>query len=63
MEKEIFVDCILEEIEANGYGLSPASRLTAKLFWEQDPRWQPLRQFVERLLVTYDWGEALLFAI
>jgi len=37
-----------------------ASRLTAKLFWEQDPRWQPLRQFVERLLVTYDWGGAFV---
>jgi toluene monooxygenase system protein E len=28
--------------------------------WEQDPRWQPLRWFVERLLVTYDWGEAFV---
>jgi PAS domain-containing protein len=26
--------------------------------WERDPMWQPLREAVERLLVTYDWGEA-----
>ena len=26
--------------------------------WQSDPRWQPLRQAVEKLLVTYDWGEA-----
>jgi toluene monooxygenase system protein E len=28
--------------------------------WETDPLWQPLRQVVERLLVTFDWGEALV---
>lgn len=28
--------------------------------WEQDPAWQPLRRLIERLLVTYDWGEALV---
>ncbi len=27
--------------------------------WERDPAWQPLRELVERLLVTWDWGEAL----
>src|SRR5439155_20695750 len=26
--------------------------------WMTDPAWQPLRETVERLLVTYDWGEA-----
>jgi toluene monooxygenase system protein E len=30
----------------------------AKSVWQSDPLWQPLRQLVERLLVTYDWGEA-----
>src|ERR1700728_1361382 len=128
MEKEIFVDGILEEIEATGYdhGLSaawletlstlvaplrypghalmmvaayvaqmaPGGRIAvaatfqagdearrverlayrirqiqiafpgfasdSKSVWEQDPRWQPLREFVERLLVTYDWGEAFV---
>jgi|GEM_PF-2256580 len=28
--------------------------------WQQNPSFQPLRQLVERLLVTYDWGEALI---
>jgi toluene monooxygenase system protein E len=124
MEKEIFVDCILEEIEANGYDrdlqaqwvqtlatlvapfrypghalmmiaayvaqMAPGGRIVvaatfqagdearrverlayrvrqiqqafpgfasdSKSLWEQEPCWQPLRQFAERLLVTYDWG-------
>lgn len=28
--------------------------------WQDDPVWQPLRELVERLLVTYDWGEAVV---
>jgi toluene monooxygenase system protein E len=28
--------------------------------WERAEHWQPLRELVERLLVTYDWGEAML---
>jgi toluene monooxygenase system protein E len=28
--------------------------------WERDPMWQPLRELIERLLVTYDWGEAFV---
>jgi len=28
--------------------------------WQSDPAWQPLRAVVEQLLVTYDWGEALV---
>lgn len=28
--------------------------------WETDPAWQPLREVVEKLLVTWDWGEALV---
>jgi toluene monooxygenase system protein E len=28
--------------------------------WQNEPAWQPLRRVVERLLVTYDWGEALV---
>jgi len=43
--------------------LSRASPMTAKSLWENDPLWQPLRQFVERLLVTYDWGEAFVALI
>jgi toluene monooxygenase system protein E len=128
MEKEIFVDGILEEIEAMGYDrklsapwlqllttlvapfrypghalmmiaayvaqMAPGGRIVvaatfqagdearrveclayrirqiqlafpgfaddSKSLWERDPLWQPLREFVERLLVTYDWGEAFV---
>lgn len=28
--------------------------------WEWEPVWQPLRAAVERLLTTYDWGEAFV---
>lgn len=28
--------------------------------WEREPMWQPMRELVERLLVTYDWGEAFV---
>jgi len=28
--------------------------------WQRDPAWQPLREAIERGLVTYDWGEALI---
>jgi toluene monooxygenase system protein E len=28
--------------------------------WQHAEAWQPLRETVERLLVTYDWGEALV---
>lgn len=31
----------------------------SRALWEHDPLWQPLREAVERLLVTWDWGEAL----
>jgi toluene monooxygenase system protein E len=30
----------------------------SRALWQEDPIWQPLRELVERLLVTYDWGEA-----
>jgi toluene monooxygenase system protein E len=29
-----------------------------RAIWERDEAWQPLRRVVERLLVTWDWGEA-----
>ena len=32
----------------------------ARARWERDAMWQPMRELVERLLVTYDWGEALV---
>lgn len=31
-----------------------------KEIWQTDSHWQPLREAVERLLVTYDWGEAFV---
>jgi hypothetical protein len=30
----------------------------ARQAWQADPLWQPLREVIERLLVTWDWGEA-----
>jgi toluene monooxygenase system protein E len=40
----------------------PAPQLDAlgRELWQQSPAFQPLRRLVERLLVTYDWGEALI---
>jgi toluene monooxygenase system protein E len=30
----------------------------SQALWQYEPLWQPLREVVEKLLVTYDWGEA-----
>jgi toluene monooxygenase system protein E len=40
----------------------PAAELDAlgRELWQQGSAFQPLRRLVERLLVTYDWGEALI---
>ncbi|KAF3886654.1 MULTISPECIES: aromatic/alkene monooxygenase hydroxylase subunit beta [Nostocales] len=35
-----------------------ASSEKTRLIWEEDSVWQPMREFLEKLLVTYDWGEA-----
>jgi toluene monooxygenase system protein E len=32
----------------------------ARQTWQDDPIWQPLREIIEMLLVTWDWGEALV---
>ena len=32
----------------------------SKQVWQEHAMWQPLRELIERLLVTYDWGEALI---
>jgi toluene monooxygenase system protein E len=32
----------------------------SRAVWEEDPAWQPWRELIERLLVTYDWGEAFV---
>ncbi len=33
---------------------------SARQQWQSDPHWQPLRNLIEKLLVTYDWGEAFV---
>jgi toluene monooxygenase system protein E len=32
----------------------------ARQTWQDDPMWQPLREVIENLLVTWDWGEAFV---
>jgi hypothetical protein len=41
-------------------GVDPAFGRESKNIWLRDPAWQPLREAVERCLVAYDWGEALV---
>ena len=31
-----------------------------KTLWQYDPLWQPLREAIEKLLITYDWGESFV---
>jgi len=38
----------------------PRLAADSKTIWERDPLWQPMRELVERLLVAYDWDEALV---
>jgi toluene monooxygenase system protein E len=38
----------------------PTFGRAARQTWQEDPIWQPLRQVLETLLVTWDWGEALV---
>ena len=40
--------------------VDPGFGAGAKTAWQADPIWQPLRALIERLLVTWDWGEALV---
>jgi toluene monooxygenase system protein E len=37
-----------------------ASSTYTRRRWEDDDVWQPLRESVEKMLVTYDWGEAFV---
>ena len=46
----------MRQIQVTYPEFAPAS----KAAWQDDPLWQPLRQLIERLLVTYDWGEAFV---
>jgi toluene monooxygenase system protein E len=38
----------------------PSFGETSEKAWQQDAMWQPLRRVLERLLVTFDFGEALV---
>lgn len=38
----------------------PGFGAASKELWQNAAMWQPLRKLIERLLVTYDWGEALV---
>jgi toluene monooxygenase system protein E len=40
--------------------IDPGFGADARARWEAGPSWQPLRELIERLLVTYDWGEAFI---
>jgi len=40
--------------------LGPTFGADGRARFETDPAWQPLRQVVESLLVTYDWAEAFV---
>lgn len=41
----------------------PGLGASARLTWEHDGAWQPLRRVLERLLTTYDFGEASVAAL
>ena len=41
-------------------GSHPKLTDNGRMLWETDPAWQPLRETVEKLLVTWDFGEALV---
>jgi toluene monooxygenase system protein E len=40
------------QLSQPGFGVDSQDR------WQHEPLWQPLREAMEKLLVTYDWGEA-----
>lgn len=46
------------KVLANYHGDHLADTRTAREPWESASHWQPLRQLLEELLITYDWGEA-----
>lgn len=41
------------------HGADLADSAVARSIWEDDPAWQPARETLERLLLAYDWGEAI----
>jgi len=39
---------------------APDFGIASRGLWQHDPSWQPLREAVEKLLVCFDWAEALV---
>ncbi len=58
----------LRRIQRIAYRMRQLQELDAELGvharaeWQSHPAWQPLREVIERLLVTYDFGESLVAA-
>ncbi|GEL19436.1 toluene hydroxylase [Pseudonocardia asaccharolytica] len=48
------------KVLGNTHGDHIATTAAAHDPWAEGGEWQPLRETVERLLVTYDWGEAFV---
>jgi toluene monooxygenase system protein E len=40
--------------------IDPGFGSTAREQWQEEAVWQPLREMIERLLVTWDWSESLV---
>lgn len=40
--------------------VDPTFGASSREAWQSDPMWQPLRECIERLLVTWDWAESLV---
>lgn len=38
----------------------PGFGADSKTLWQTDPIWQPMREVVEKLLITYDWAESFV---
>jgi toluene monooxygenase system protein E len=47
-----------KKVLANAHGDHLAETETARGPWVDGRAWQPLRELLENLLITYDWGEA-----
>jgi hypothetical protein len=54
IERIAYRMCFMQESGAREFGVH------SKAEWQSAPHWQPLREATERLLVAYDWGEALV---
>jgi toluene monooxygenase system protein E len=40
--------------------LYPGFAADSRTLWQMDPAWQPLREIIEKLLITYDWAESFV---